>query len=117
MNHIFHTIKHTGKKEVKIGNMVMIVMMMMICEAKLENPFITSFSSSQSPANSRPLSKKERLERHQKLIKENPDIENVISYVNKRGEISKRRVLTSKEKKRFKPRALIFKDDDDSGNE
>lgn len=81
-----------------------------IREAKLENPFMTSSSSM-------PLSKKERLERHQQLIKENPDIENVITYVNKRGEITKRRVLTSREKKRFKPRALIFKDNDSSDNE
>lgn len=89
-----------------------------ICEAKLENPFMTSFSSSSSPSTiSRPLSKQERLERHQQLIKENPDIENVITYVNKRGEITKRRVLTLKEKKRFKPRALIFKDDDSGGEE
>ena len=89
-----------------------------ICEIKLENPFMTSFSSSSasSPAVSRPLTREERLERHQQLIKENPDIENVITYVNKRGEITKRRVLTSKEKKRFKPRALIFKDDSSSSS-
>ena len=83
-----------------------------IHEVELENPFMSSSSST-----SRPLSKKERLERHHQLIEENPDIENVITYVNKHGEVTKRRALTSMEKQKFKPKVLIFKENDSTDDE
>lgn len=75
---------------------------LLITNPPVENPFMTL---------SEPLSKAERLERHQQLIRENPDIENVITYVNKRGETVKQRTLTPKQKQRFAPKAL-FQDEE-----
>lgn len=69
-----------------------------ITKKTIENPFMTASTS---------ITKEERLQRHQKLIDENPDIENVITYVNKRGEPVKQRTLTPRQKDRFKPKALF----------
>lgn len=73
-----------------------------ITRKTMENPFM---------AESKPITKEERLQRHQKLIDENPGIENVVTYVNKRGETVKQRTLTPRQKDRFKPKAL-FQDDE-----
>lgn len=40
-------------------------------------------------------------------VEENPDIEDVITYVNKKGEVVEKRRLTDEEKRRFKPKALF----------
>ncbi|CAI4624714.1 CQS_1a_G0034820.mRNA.1.CDS.1 [Saccharomyces cerevisiae] len=48
-----------------------------------------------------------RNERKRAMLRENPDIEDVITYVNKKGEVVEKRRLTDEEKRRFKPRALF----------
>lgn len=75
-----------------------------ISRKPMANPFM---------ASSKPLTKEERHERHQKLVRENPDIENVVTYVNKQGEIVKQRTLTNKQRNRFQPRSLFNCEDSD----
>ncbi|AJV48881.1 cyclin-dependent protein serine/threonine kinase inhibiting protein sic1 [Saccharomyces cerevisiae] len=48
-----------------------------------------------------------RNERKRAMLRENPDIEDVITYVNKKGEVVEKRRLTDEEKRRFKPKALF----------
>lgn len=48
-----------------------------------------------------------RNERKRTMLRENPDIEDVITYVNKKGEVVEKRRLTDEEKRRFKPKALF----------
>lgn len=48
-----------------------------------------------------------RNERKRAMLRENPDIEDVITYVNKKGEVVEKRRLTDEEKRRFKPTALF----------
>ncbi|EJS42796.1 sic1p [Saccharomyces arboricola H-6] len=48
-----------------------------------------------------------RNERRKVLMRENPDIEDVITYVNKKGDVVEKRRLTDEEKRNFKPRALF----------
>ncbi|CAI4614378.1 AVI_1a_G0035480.mRNA.1.CDS.1 [Saccharomyces cerevisiae] len=48
-----------------------------------------------------------RNERKRAMLRENPDIEDVITYVNKKGEVVEKRRLTDQEKRRFKPKALF----------
>lgn len=51
-----------------------------------------------------------RAERKAQLLRENPDIEDTITYVNKRGQVVKQRKLSEGEKERFKPR-MLFQDE------
>ncbi|CCH59848.1 hypothetical protein TBLA_0C00310 [Henningerozyma blattae CBS 6284] len=44
---------------------------------------------------------------HAKLLKNNPDIEDTITYVNKKGAVVQQRKLTDLEKQRFKPKRLF----------
>ncbi|AJV56028.1 Sic1p [Saccharomyces cerevisiae YJM1355] len=48
-----------------------------------------------------------RNERKRAMLRENPDIEDVITYVNKKGEVVEKRRLTDEEKRRFKPKTLF----------
>lgn len=48
-----------------------------------------------------------RNERKRAMLRGNPDIEDVITYVNKKGEVVEKRRLTDEEKRRFKPKALF----------
>lgn len=67
-----------------------------IIPQQLENPFTLKDGE-------KPLTEQERLERHNKLILENPDIVNTITYIDKRGNTIKKKATS------LKPRAL-FKD-------
>lgn len=73
------------------------------------NPFQSSSSVSEETRNSRKES----------LLKDNPDIEDVITYLNKDGEVVRRRRLSTVEKESFKPRRLFTKElqELESGNE
>lgn len=48
-----------------------------------------------------------RQQRKQLLLRENPDIEDVITYVNKKGDVVRRRQLSEREKDQYKPRRLF----------
>lgn len=48
-----------------------------------------------------------RRQRKELLLRENPDIENVITYVDKRGNVVRRRHLSEEEKESHKPRRLF----------
>ncbi|CAI4045949.1 cyclin-dependent protein serine/threonine kinase inhibiting protein SIC1 SKDI_12G1300 [Saccharomyces kudriavzevii IFO 1802] len=48
-----------------------------------------------------------RNERRRALLEENPDIDDVVTYLNKKGEIVEKRRLTNEEKRRLKPKALF----------
>ncbi|QHS74822.1 Emp46p [Saccharomyces paradoxus] len=63
-----------------------------------KNPFVSDELVTQDIRN----------ERKKAMLRENPDIEDVITYVNKKGEVVEKRKLTDEEKRRFKPKALIF---------
>lgn len=45
--------------------------------------------------------------RKQSLLEEAPDVENVIQYLNKKGEVVKRHYLSNAEKEAYKPRRLF----------
>lgn len=48
-----------------------------------------------------------RQQRKQLLLHENPDIEDVITYVNKKGDVVRRRHLSEREKELYKPKRLF----------
>ncbi|CAI4035012.1 hypothetical protein SMKI_12G1500 [Saccharomyces mikatae IFO 1815] len=62
-----------------------------------KNPFVSDELITQEIRN----------ERKRALLTENPDIEDVVTYVNKKGEVVEKRKLTDEEKRRFKPKALF----------
>ncbi|AJV51101.1 Sic1p [Saccharomyces cerevisiae YJM1252] len=62
-----------------------------------KNPFVSDELVTQDIRN----------ERKKAMLRENPDIEDVITYVNKKGEVVEKRKLTDEEKRRFKPKALF----------
>lgn len=53
------------------------------------------------------IGKETREERKRDLLLEHPDIEDVITYVDKKGTIVRRRRLSQEEKERFKPKRLF----------
>ncbi|GAV54775.1 hypothetical protein ZYGR_0AS00980 [Zygosaccharomyces rouxii] len=81
----------------------------LIRQAKPTNPF----------QSSSPVSEETRNTRKELLLKDNPDIENVITYLNKEGEVVRRHRLSNVEKEAFKPRRLFTKElqELESGNE
>ncbi|AJV55583.1 Sic1p [Saccharomyces cerevisiae YJM1342] len=62
-----------------------------------KNPFVSDELITQDIRN----------ERKKAMLRENPDIEDVITYVNKKGEVVEKRKSTDEEKRRFKPKALF----------
>ncbi|CAI1574364.1 hypothetical protein SEUBUCD646_0L01440 [Saccharomyces eubayanus] len=73
-----------------------------------EEVIIRSAQVSTNPFASEEAATREiRSERKKALLRENPDIEDVITYVNKKGEVVEKRRLTDGEKRRFKPKALF----------
>lgn len=73
-----------------------------------EEVIIRSAQVSKNPFASEEAATREiRSERKKALLRENPDIEDVITYVNKKGEVVEKRRLTDGEKRRFKPKALF----------
>ncbi|EDO18837.1 hypothetical protein Kpol_1023p6 [Vanderwaltozyma polyspora DSM 70294] len=73
-----------------------------------DNEILISKNSSVNPFFSDSIPTQEELySRKQTLISENPDIENSITYLNKKGEVIEKRMLTPEEKDRFKPKRLF----------
>ncbi|CDO92899.1 unnamed protein product [Kluyveromyces dobzhanskii CBS 2104] len=62
-----------------------------------ENPFLSNTIADERLRN----------ERKMKMLQENPDLEDTITYVNKSGKIVSKRSLTDDEKQRFKPTRLF----------
>ncbi|CAR28365.1 hypothetical protein ZYGR_0R00990 [Zygosaccharomyces rouxii] len=69
--------------------------------------------------SSSPVSEETRNSRKQSLLKSNPDVEDVITYLNKDGAVARRHRLSSAEKEAFKPKRLFAKElqELESGNE
>lgn len=69
--------------------------------------------------SSSPVSDETRSLRKESLLKDNSDIEDVITYLNKDGKVVRRRQLTQAEKETFKPKRLFAKElqELESGNE
>lgn len=62
------------------------------------NPFI----SDKTPSD------KEIEIRKNTLINENPELVNSVTYINRKGDVVRKRILTSREKAKFKPSRLFF---------
>lgn len=73
----------------------------------LRNPFQTSDVYDESIRQARKKS----------LITEHPDIENVITYVDKHGNVARRRQLSEQEKETYKPKRLFAKELKELGDE
>lgn len=69
----------------------------------IENPFLSNVVADKSL----------REERKKKLLEEDPDLEDTITYVNKSGKVVSKRYLTQEEKEQLKPTRL-FADELDS---
>lgn len=67
---------------------------------ELENPFLVPNTADEELIQ----------QRKQTLLRENPDIESVITYVNKKGDVVRRRQLSENEKERYKPKRLFAKE-------
>lgn len=67
---------------------------------ELENPFLAAGTADEKLIR----------QRKEALLRENPDIENVITYVNKKGDVVRRHKLSDEEKERYKPRRLFAKE-------
>ncbi|CDF91904.1 ZYBA0S15-01244g1_1 [Zygosaccharomyces bailii CLIB 213] len=65
-----------------------------------ENPFLSSS----------PVDPDTRAARKQSLLEKDPDVENVITYLNKNGEVVKRHHVSNAEKEAYKPRRLFAKE-------
>lgn len=68
-----------------------------VSNKELVNPFTSS----------NPTDEKLIQQRKEALLQENPDIEDVITYVDKKGEVVRRRQLSENEKKLYSPRRLF----------
>ncbi|QLQ79343.1 hypothetical protein HG537_0B06910 [Torulaspora globosa] len=64
---------------------------------QLENPFLAAGTPDEKLIR----------QRKEALLRENPDIESVISYVNKKGDVVRRRQLSDEEKELYRPRRLF----------
>ncbi len=73
---------------------------LLVTKKPLKNPF----------ASDDVIDETERRRRHNQLLKENPELESTISYVNKNGEVVKQRHLSLEDQIRYKPRALFTKE-------
>lgn len=70
--------------------------------SNLENPFLSNNIADE----------KLRKERKEKMLLEDPDLEDTITYVNKGGKVVSKRHLTDDEKQRFKPTRLFAEEID-----
>ncbi|QLL31830.1 hypothetical protein HG536_0B06980 [Torulaspora globosa] len=68
-----------------------------IKDKELENPFLAAGTADRKLIQ----------QRKDALLRENPDIESVITYVNKKGDVVRRRQLSEDEKELYKPRRLF----------
>ncbi|CCC72002.1 hypothetical protein NCAS_0J00220 [Naumovozyma castellii] len=81
-------------------------------ELEDENIIIKNDVSSYNPfMDSKVPTREERLQRRQKLISENPDIEDTITYINKRDKTKVTKIKLDKEQREsYKPR-MLFEDE------
>lgn len=76
----------------------------LITHSKLSNPFLSdSILSNEDVDNRKSI-----------LLKENPNIESTITYVNKNGNVIKTRQLNESQMEKYKPRRLFTKELEDS---
>lgn len=72
----------------------------MIRQSKPSNPF----------QSQQPISEEMRNQRKKSLLQSDPDVEDVVTYLDKNGEVVKRHRLSNLEKEAFKPKRLFAKE-------